>query len=105
MKPERHIFRPVVTVFTPNNTNIQKASIQSEISTSKPEPSITVERIAVTQNPIQETAYTTIPSTWSPSDSRFEGVTVRKFIGPVEVPFSLFNPCITFKPSIRCSSI
>lgn len=104
MKPESTVFRPVVTVFTPNNTNIQKATIQNEKSTNKPEPSIAVERIAVTQKPIQETAYTTIPSTWSPSDPRFQGVTVRKFIGHEEIPFSLFNPCMTCKRSIKCSS-
>ena len=35
----------------------------------------------------------TLPSTWSPKDPRFQGVTVRKFIGQQEIPFSLFDPC------------
>lgn len=38
----------------------------------------------------------TIPSRWNPDDSRFRGVTVHKFIGHTEVPFSLFDPCTNY---------
>lgn len=55
-----------------------------------PSPSDTVHP-SPSSTPLQ-----TIPSRWNPTDSRFKGVTVRKFIGHKEVPFSLFDPCTHF---------
>ena len=57
-------------------------------------------RVASTQppesvDPLFSAHFTTIPSAWNATDPRFHGVTVRKFIGHDEIPFSLFDPCST----------